>query len=432
MKMFQEANLPEGWKLAPIRYAFKTTEKPRGLRPANFETVPFIPMEAVPIVGCDVYPPEVRAGSAISSGTYCEDGDLLLAKITPSFENGKQAFASLNGDKFAYGTTEVIPLQAIPGEGVIEYLYSILLHPGLRASLAGKMEGSTGRQRLGKDVLLGTQVPLPPTDEQSQIARILMTVQRAIAQQQAIIATTRELKHSLMQKLFTEGLRGEPQQQTEIGLVPESWDMVPLGKYARIGNGSTPKRTNKEYWEGGHLPWLTSGKIHESIISNADEFVTVLAAKECHLPTVPMGSVLVAITGQGKTLGNAALVTFDTHISQHLAYIAIASDELYSPFIFRYLQSRYEYLRSIGRAGGSTKAALTCGFLKSMVVPKPDPTEQKEIAETFDILDEKLALAWRKYSHYSDIFKTLLHQLMTAQIRVHELDLDALGVPALD
>ena len=235
-----------------------------------------------------------------------------------------------------------------------------------------------------------------------------------------------------MHKLFTEGLRGEAQKPTEIGLVPESWDVVVLGRVARIGNGSTPKRTTREYWEGGHLPWLTSGKIHEGNIDSADEFVTELAAKECHLPMVPTGSVLVAITGQGKTLGNAALVSFDTHISQHLAYISIAGNALYSPFVFRYLQSRYEYLRSIGRAGGSTKAALTCGFLKSVVIPKPDWDEQKEIADAFDILDDKLSLAERKRSHCADLFKTLLHQLMTAQVRVHNLDLDALGVPALD
>ncbi|WP_305074899.1 restriction endonuclease subunit S [Propionivibrio sp.] len=269
-------------------------------------------------------------------------------------------------------------------------------------------------------------------EEQRQIARVLATVQRAIEQQQAIITTTCELKRSLMHKLFTEGLRGEAQKPTEIGLVPESWDVVVLGRVARIGNGSTPKRTTREYWEGGHLPWLTSGKIHEGNIDSADEFVTELAAKECHLPMVPTGSVLVAITGQGKTLGNAALVSFDTHISQHLAYISIAGNALYSPFVFRYLQSRYEYLRSVGRAGGSTKAALTCGFLKSVVIPKPDWDEQKEIADAFDILDDKLSLAERKRSHCADLFKTLLHQLMTAQVRVHNLDLDALGVPALD
>jgi len=142
--------------------------------------------------------------------------------------------------------------------------------------------------------------------------------------------------------------------------------------------------------------------------------------------------VLVAITGQGKTLGNAALVTMDTHISQHLAYIAMSGNELHSPFVFRYLQSRYEYLRSIGRAGGSTKAALTCGFLKSVIVPMPDNAEQVEIAGAFDAVDDKLALAERKRGHYTDLLKTLLHQRMTAQIRVNDLDLDALGVPALD
>lgn len=62
------------------------------------------------------------------------------------------------------------------------------------------------------------RIPLIPVAEQRQTARVLGTVQRAIEQQQAIIATTRELKRSLMHKLFTEGLRGETQKPTEIGL----------------------------------------------------------------------------------------------------------------------------------------------------------------------------------------------------------------------
>jgi type I restriction enzyme S subunit len=84
--------------------------------------------------------------------------------------------------------------------------------------------------------------------------------------------------------------------------------VVRLGDIAKIGNGSTPKRTNEAYWEGGHIPWITSTKIHEVIISRADEFVTETAFRECHLPLVPRKSIVVAITGQGKTLGNAALL----------------------------------------------------------------------------------------------------------------------------
>src|SRR5690606_9741777 len=94
--------------------------------------------------------------------------------------------------------------------------------------LAGKMEGSTGRQRLSKAVLGDRLIPLPPLTEQKKIAHILSTVQRAIEAQERIIQTTTELKKTLMHKLFTEGLRNEPQKQTEIGPVPESWEVVKI------------------------------------------------------------------------------------------------------------------------------------------------------------------------------------------------------------
>ena len=91
----------------------------------------------------------------------------------------------------------------------------------------------------------GLRVPLPPLPEQKKIAHILSTVQRAIEAQERIIQTTTELKKALMHKLFTEGLRNEPQKQTEIGPVPESWEVVELGTLAKVGNGSTPKRRTK-------------------------------------------------------------------------------------------------------------------------------------------------------------------------------------------
>jgi hypothetical protein len=60
-------------------------------------------------------------------------------------------------------------------------------------------------------------VPKPPHAEQQRIAQVLSTVQQAIEQQERLIRTTTELKQALMQKLFTEGLRGEAQKETEIG-----------------------------------------------------------------------------------------------------------------------------------------------------------------------------------------------------------------------
>ena len=187
------------WPLEPVSDAFEFTRKPRGRAPQG-QTIPFYPMDRIPQGGkIRVRDWENRPVEKLGSGTYVEKGDLMVAKITPSFENGKQAIADLD-EEFGYATTEVIPLRGIPGKGWTEYLHFILFHPELRTGLAGKMEGSTGRQRLSKGVLSETPIPLPPLPEQKKIAHILSTVQRAIEEQEKIIQTTTELKKALMPK----------------------------------------------------------------------------------------------------------------------------------------------------------------------------------------------------------------------------------------
>jgi len=274
-------------------------------------------------------------------------------------------------------------------------------------------------------ILSERSLPLPTLPEQRKIAHILSTVQRAIEAQERIIQTTTELKKSLMHKLFTEGLRNEPQKQTEVGLVPESWEVAELGLLAKVGNGSTPKRANEAYWEGGTIPWLNSAKIHDRFITEAEQFVTSQAVKECHLPKVAPNSLLIAITGQGKTLGNSAITRIETCINQHLAYAQFHSPKIVPDFVLWFMQTRYDYLRSIALGGGSTKGALTCGFLKTLLIPVPSTDEQKEIVALFQTLEDKQGSAASKQSTLQDLFRTLLHELMTAKTRVHDSALAA-------
>ena len=86
-----------------------------------------------------------------------------------------------------------------------------------------------------------------------------------------------------------------------LGEIPANWKVKKLGYIANIGSGSTPNRNETRYWVDGTHPWLASAKINEEIITTADQFVTHVAFRECHLPLVPAGSVLVAITGEGQT-----------------------------------------------------------------------------------------------------------------------------------
>lgn len=267
-------------------------------------------------------------------------------------------------------------------------------------------------------------LPLPPGPEQEKIAAVLWKLQRAIATQDALIGAISDLKQSAMQHLFTRGLRGEPLKDTEIGPMPESWSLALLGDFGRIGNGSTPKKTTPVYWSNPTTPWLTSAKVHEGIIRSADQFVSEVAVTECHLPIVPAGSLLIAITGQGKTLGNSALVEFDTTINQHLAYVRFDRGGVVPRYVYQFMRSRYEDLQATGRAGGSTKAALTCAFLRSYRVPLPSTDEQRDIAAALATIDRKLAHHRAKRAALDDLFQTILHQLMTGQIRVADLDID--------
>ena len=420
--------LPLDWKRLPVSAHYRITRKPRGLWLDPEAPLPFIPMEKVPSGGRTDCGHELRKPAAIASGTYFEAGDVLLSKITPSFENGKQGVANGLPCAFGYGSTEIIPLQACTDEAINLYLFYLLLDHDVRDSLTAKMEGSTGRKRVPEGAVRELEIPVPPRVEQEKIAAILWKLQRAIATQDRLIAATGDLKQSAMQRLFTHGLRGEPLKDTEIGLMPGSWSVASLGDFGRIGNGSTPKKTMPAYWQNPTTPWLTSAKVHDGIIRSADQFISEIAVKECHLPVVPAGSLLVAITGQGKTLGNSALVEFDTTINQHLAYVRFDREGVVPEYAYQFMQSRYEELQAVGRAGGSTKAALTCAFLRSYRLPFPPVDEQRDIAAALTTIDRKLAHHRAKRAALDALFQTILHQLMTAQIRVAELEIDTSGV----
>jgi len=271
---------------------------------------------------------------------------------------------------------------------------------------------------LNNTVLSNLPVAFPTIVEQREVVAILDKIRRAVDVETAICERLEALKSATMTKLFREGLRGEPLKRTEIGEIPQSWQLVRLGDIARIGNGSTPKRTNAQYWLGGRIPWITSTKIHDVLIDAADEFVTDMAFRECHLPMVPKGSLLVAITGQGKTLGNAALLQIDTCINQHLAYVQFQIPSALPEFFLFYLRSLYSYFRQISSSGGSTKGALTCGFIANLMVPMPSESEQKEIAELFLRLADRQMVAKSRSAAMSSLYETSLPQLTTGFLRV--------------
>lgn len=109
------------------------------------------------------------------------------------------------------------------------------------------------------------------------------------------------------------------------------------------------------------------------------QIVTILAMKECHLPVVTRGSLLVAITGQGKTRGSAVVLSFQATINQHLAFIS-PDARLADVWFLRWLFfAAYDHLRTISDDAGGTKGALTCEELAALRLPLPPLPEQRAI-----------------------------------------------------
>lgn len=272
-------------------------------------------------------------------------------------------------------------------------------------------------------------LPLPPQPEQERIAAILWTVQRAISTQDGLIAATADLKASAMQRLFTHGLRGEPLKETEIGLMPESWKARPLPQLCEIWSGGTPRRSRPEFWHG-NIPWVSGKDLKSVSLNDAIDHVSATGI-EAGSRLAPADSVLLLVRGMG--------LAKDLPISTIMRPMAFNQDikALVSrgEFSGRYIRSAIyagkERLRSQIVPSAHGTMTLSLNDLESFLIACPaDSDEAEEIAYSLSTLDRKLAHHRAKRASLHSLFQTLLHQLMTAQIRVDGLKIDTSDIRA--
>jgi len=280
---------------------------------------------------------------------------------------------------------------------------------------------------LSQSKLAELPMALPPLPEQKKIAHILSTVQRAIEAQERIIQTTTELKKALMQKLFTEGLRGEPQKQTEIGPIPESWEVVDLGEVINLFAGYAFKsdegisESNTQLLRMGNL-YQNTLDLNRSPIFYPDSFAA--AHKRFVLKE---GDLVMSLTGtSGKEDYGFTVRIPKTDktllLNQRVTRIDVTDHRLQKDFAHHFLLSRKFLDHLYPTAKGMKQANLSTNAMKKLKVVLPGEAEQSEIAMCFKSLDQKVVVAGRKLAALQDLFRTLLHELMTAKTRVGQID----------
>jgi type I restriction enzyme S subunit len=276
---------------------------------------------------------------------------------------------------------------------------------------------------LSRGRLAALLVPTPPRPEQETIAAILRKIQRAVAIQEQLVATARELKQSAMRQLFTRGLRGEAKKDTDIGPIPKAWQVIQLnqayetqlGKMlsqkARVSDSPAPYLRNK------NVQW---GRIDLSDIAKMD-----FDAQEMDKFRLRKGDLLIC---EGGVIGRAAIwegIIEPCYYQKALHRARPISGQSSNEFLAFWFMYAFE-VANIYRFGGasSTIEHLPAVQLKRLPIPHPPISEQREIASILHTIDRKISLHERKRDTLQDLFKTMLYQLMTAQIRVDKLDID--------
>ena len=425
MSLLELADLePRNWKRVGDLY--EVTRKPKGVNLSSWDTIPFTPMDAIPQGGSYKAGHVPRTPASITSGTYFERGDLLVAKITPSFENGKQALVFDLPTPFGYATTEVIPLRPRTGDQDRRLLFFYLLHPDVRHHVAERMEGTTGRQRVPENVLL--QLPFPDIDpeEQSAMADALELLQRATTLEVQREKAARDLKRASMRALFTRGLRGEPQKETEIGAMPESWHPRTILDLCEIWSGGTPRKSVSEYWTGS-IPWVSGKDLKVPTLHDVVDHVSE-SGVAAGSTLAPSDAVLLLVRGMGlaKDLP-VARITRAMAFNQDVK--ALVSRGVFpGSFIRSAIYSGKD--RLLSRVVPSAHGTMTLNLhdIETFKVPCPTNKEEgDEIVAILDAIDSKIDLHKRKRAVLDDLFKSLLHKLVTGEVRVSDLDFSPLG-----
>ncbi len=270
------------------------------------------------------------------------------------------------------------------------YYGRLLRHMALSGFIASLSKGIRERSTEFRWAEAGNVVlPVPPLSEQQAIASFLDRevgkIDALVVEQEKLIDLLKEKRQAVVSHAVTKGLDSNvPMKDSGVewlGEVPEHWQIVPLKRIARIGNGSTPRRDELRYWDEGTYPWLNSSVVNEDEVTSSVNFVTEAALAECSLPRIKPPAVLVGITGEGRTRGMATTLSFEATINQHVAYVKPLDARADIGYLRHFFDMAYDRLRYESEGAGSTKGAITCEQLGQTKIPLPPLCEQLSISE---------------------------------------------------
>jgi len=314
--------------------------------------------------------------------------------------------------------------QLVDSDYLVHYFQSGLLDDDI-AWIAKEGARNHGLLNVGINDFLSIPIRLPLLAEQRYIAAGLAEFDASIQATEQLIAKVERARQGVLYDLLTCGIDSsgrlrDPELQpdlfvrTSLGLLPKGWEVANISQVGDVFNGSTPSRLRRDYWDGGHVPWLSSGKVNDYEISSPSELVTSRAVKECSLRLLPAGSVVVGMIGEGRTRGMAARLSISATINQNLAGI-IPNRRIDGKFLHLFLSYCYDTLRRGGR--GSNQDALNTQLISSFQVAVPGIQEQHAIGRLADSIAVRADAERRELGKLQSLKQGLMRDLLSGRVR---------------
>lgn len=198
-----------------------------------------------------------------------------------------------------------------------------------------------------------------------------------------------------------------------IGQIPEEWESGKVKYFSKISAGATPDRNNLLFWNGD-INWMSSGEVNQEIVKYTAETITNLALKNSSTKLLPIGTVMLAMNGQGKTKGTVAILAIETASNQSLASFIVDGNRLNNQYLYYFFKAGYSYIRGLK---GEDRDGLNLQLVSNITVPLFDIKEQQKIADFLDKkttqLDKVKSLLEEQIQKLKDYRASLIYETVT-------------------
>ena len=388
--------LPDGWtvrRISDLNVAQTVKINPSRFADEQFEYY------SIPAYQNGETPELTEGKNILSQKSLVPPRCVLFGKLNPRVEKVWNVKSDSQFRRIA--STEWLPI--IPGpEFSQDWVYFLIYSQWVMPIAKSLVTGSTpSRQRVDPKSFYEIEVPAPPLDEQRAIAEILSLVEDAIRHQQVQTNCLLALKRTAMQSLFTRGLHCEAQKETEIGPVPESWSVMPFDSAILLKRGfDLPKSKRRK----GTVPVFGSNGI--------------VGHHNRRPADIPIPGVMV-----GRS-GSVGKVSFSVDAYWPLNTTLFAEDFMGN--VQRFIGYFLDYFDFSRFAAGVSVPTLNRNSFAGVRVAIPPFDDQHKIADILEAIDRKVNLHRRKRAMLEELFKSLLHKLMTGEVRVADLNLPEL------